>query len=243
MPGITHRIDHEDTCAVGDFFDEQWILYQKFLQHDYLEHRLFYALLHAVLLTRFDGPVSLLELGCGDGSQTIRALTQVPLRRYVGIDLAAAALALARQNFEKRQVTADLVQQDLLSGVRNLSETFDVVLASYSLHHLHTHEKRDALTAIDRRLKPHGVFVLIDMVCGSGENRDAHVARLVQHFRASCPALTPRELELVTSHVTSSDFPETEETLRECARQVGFTRVGQLATGVDQLARCLCFFR
>jgi ubiquinone/menaquinone biosynthesis C-methylase UbiE len=243
VPGIPHRGEHEDTAAVGAFFDEQWRVYQTFLREDYLEHRLFYALLHAVLLTRFDGPVSLLELGCGDASQTVRALTQVPLRRYVGIDLAAAALSLAKTNVQAVCANAELRQNDLLRGLTGLRETFDVVLASYALHHLSLDEKRDALAHIDRTLAPHGVFVLIDVVRRADETRDAYLDRCLGHYRTTCRVFTPRQLDLIASHVRAADFPESEETLRELAAAAGFARVARLAGGVADLAACLGFFR
>lgn len=229
MPGVTHRTPHEDAAQVAAFFDEQWQVYQKFLQHDYLEHRLFYALLHAVLLTRFDGPVRMLELGCGDASQTVRTFTEVTLARYVGFDLSAVALDLARINLASRCTDVELVPHDLLRGLRERRETFDVVLASYSLHHLHEAEKREALAQVDRLLRPQGVFVLIDIMRSPGETHAGFIARSLQHYRSRCPAFSERELELITQHITTADFPETAETLRAVAAGAGFARMAELA--------------
>lgn len=243
MPGVTHRTPHEDTERVGAFFDEQWTVYQKFLQHDYLEHRLFYALLHAVLLTRFDGAVRMLELGCGDASQTARTFTEVALARYVGVDLSTVALELARTNLAGRCADVALVPRDMLRGLREVGESFDVVLSSFALHHLHEEEKREALALVDRVLRPHGVFVLIDVMRRSDESRDAYLARCVGYYRTQCPAFTARDLDLIEAHVTAADFPETAKTLRRLGAAAGFSRVAQLATGAEELAAALCFFR
>lgn len=243
MPGVTHRTPHEDTAQVGAFFDEQWRVYQKFLQYDYIEHRLFYALLHAVLLTRFDGPVRMLELGCGDASQTARTFTEVPLARYVGVDLSTVALDLARTNLAGRCADVALVPRDMLSGLRDLGERFDVVLSSFALHHLHEEEKREALALIDRVLEPHGVFVLIDIVRRPDESRDAYLARGVGYYRTQCPAFTPRDVDLIAEHVMAADFPETAATLRRLGTAAGFGRVAQLAASAEDLAAALCFFR
>ncbi len=52
MPGV-HAV--EDTQADQHFFDEQWMLYQKILDHDYLGHRGLFEAARAVLLERFLG--------------------------------------------------------------------------------------------------------------------------------------------------------------------------------------------
>lgn len=243
MPGVTHRTHHEDTAEVGAFFDEQWGVYQKFLQHDYLEHRLFYALLHAVLLTRFDGAVRMLELGCGDASQSARTFTEVALARYVGVDLSAVALDLARTNLAGRCADVALLPRDLLRGLREVGERFDVVLSSFALHHLHAEEKREALALIEGVLRPHGVFVLIDIMRRPDESRAAYLARGVDYYRTRCPAFTARDVDLIEAHVTAADYPETNETLRRLGAAAGFSRVAQLAAGAEELAVALCFFR
>lgn len=50
----------------NELFNNQWILYQKILNNNYMGHQEIYDILHEFLLSNFQKPFKMLELGCGD---------------------------------------------------------------------------------------------------------------------------------------------------------------------------------
>jgi ubiquinone/menaquinone biosynthesis C-methylase UbiE len=93
-----------------------------------------------------------LDLGCGDGSLLTRDLAE----RYhvVGVDLSLAQLRRARQIVPQAQfICADATALHLPA------ESFDAVVAFYSLNHVPREQLPDLFEAIHRWLRPGGLFV------------------------------------------------------------------------------------
>src|SRR4051794_26031761 len=78
-----------------DAIFDQWDLYARIVAGDYMRHAELISRLRG-MLPRDGRPLRVLDLGCGDGSLARRSLADVPVGRYVGIDLSADAVARAR---------------------------------------------------------------------------------------------------------------------------------------------------
>jgi ubiquinone/menaquinone biosynthesis C-methylase UbiE len=109
------------------------------------------------------GKPRILDAGCGTGS-LLAALLAAGYTSLTGIDASVTGLALAAQ---KLNGTATLACADF----RNLplaDATFDVVIFSYSLHHLPSHDREQlesnttlALNEARRVLKPGGHIIIL----------------------------------------------------------------------------------
>ncbi len=103
---------------------------------------------------------SLLSLGSGDGS--LEASLANGCQRIVGIELSAVGVTKARHS------AANLDHVDYLQGdIRQLSElveseTFDVILAAGTLHHLALGDIRKVLASSARHLNIGGLFLSVD---------------------------------------------------------------------------------
>ena len=95
-----------------------------------------------------------LELGCADGIPTARYLSEFV--DYVGIDLSPIQIEQARRNVPQAQF--DIADMTTLVFPDN---SFDGVVALYSIIHLPVAEQPDLLTAIHRWLKPAGYFLCV----------------------------------------------------------------------------------
>lgn len=94
-----------------------------------------------------------LELGCGPGIPTGRQTAE--RHTFVGVDLSASQLALARSNVPSgRLVRADMSQVEFRDG------SVDAVLAFYSLIHVPREEHARVVGSIHRWLRPGGVLAL-----------------------------------------------------------------------------------
>jgi ubiquinone/menaquinone biosynthesis C-methylase UbiE len=210
--------------AVTEFFDENWVLYQKIINNDYLGHRALFAAARDLLLERFARPYTFLDLGCGDGTVSIQAIQGTSIARYVGVDLADVALEQARKNLEVLPCPKTFHLGDAFEPIPGEDVPFDVALASFSLHHLLAPQKAAFLSGLHPRLATGGAFILIDILGADSENREQAVHRFLDEVGGKWTALTPHEMDLVVQHVSGRDFPTAWPILQADATAAGFSR-------------------
>ena len=205
-------------------FDE-WRAYQKLLDHDYMSHAAFFNHLEFEIQQRFHCPIALLDLGCGDASPIRPMLKERDVSLYCGIDKSETALSKAEANLASLNFPYRLFPGDLLESLRTLSGRFDVIVASFSLHHLQTAEaKQQVLEECHRVLNPGGLVAIVDVFHAEDETREEYLYRWVDFAEKSYEALDNEEMTSLTDHVRSNDFPETLSTYRYIARAAGFDK-------------------
>lgn len=116
----------------------------------------------AELARRLPEKARVLDLGCGAGVPSTRALAE----RFsvTGVDVSAEQLRLARENVPH----ATFIQTDF-AEVDVPDETFDGVAAFYSISHVPRDEHADLFQRIARWLRPGGLFLAS---LGSGGSED-----------------------------------------------------------------------
>ena len=90
------------------------------------------------LLSRFPAPISVLDLGCGNGRFFAELSRRNLAADYLGIDTSSALLQLARAQHPE----ARFIEADALSPIEG---EFDLVVAFGLLHHLPSFENRRRL--------------------------------------------------------------------------------------------------
>lgn len=222
-------------------FQNQWDVYQKFLQHDYLFNGAACDVLRRFLLNRIARPFHFLDLACGDASNVARVLADTPVQSYHGVDLAAPALTLAAKNIAPLKVPAQLDEADFSTAMRGLAQPADVVWISLSLHHLETSGKRDFMRDVRSALGPQGVFLAYEPTCFDGETRAAYLDRIDATGRREWTALSAHEYAEAMHHVRTCDLQETVTSWRELGRQAGFASVDELYRSPDDLFRLFLY--
>lgn len=207
---------------MGEKIFEEWRVYEKLLIHDYMDHRTFFGRLQQEVSRRFQRPIQILDLGCGDLTPMLPLLQSVPLKHYLGIDESAGALNIARQRLNELRLPGEVIHGDLLANLETLQESFDLVVASFSLHHLSDPaDKLRTLQAIAQHLVPNGMFALIDVFCTEQEPRSDYLERWVAYADEHYATLQPEEKQLLFDHVRARDYPISESHWRALAKQAG----------------------
>ncbi|BAY90167.1 MULTISPECIES: class I SAM-dependent methyltransferase [unclassified Tolypothrix] len=229
-----------------DYFKNNWISYQKVLTNNYMEHQEIAGVLHKLLTDYFQRPFSLLELGCGDASLTVQALLNTNLADYTGIDLSAAALAIAQCNMAQIQCRQTFIQDDISKILEELGQSqkqsFDVIMSSFVVHHLTLAQKDRLIEQISHLLKAQGIFILIDIVRKEEETQEQYCQRYSKNMRRNWTALSPQDISIIENHVYKYDFPETQTTLGKLTQKHNFIRVECLYKDTSDTAQFLCIY-
>lgn len=112
-------------------------------------------------LARIASGQDVLDLGCGTGTLALLVKQTCPGARVVGLDIDPRILAIARH--KTRRAGADLeLRQGSATEPPFAPASFDRVLTTLVLHHLTTAQKRTALSAVRRLLRPGGELHVAD---------------------------------------------------------------------------------
>jgi tRNA (cmo5U34)-methyltransferase len=112
------------------------------------------------------GATALLDIGCGAGNYTLKLIGNLPLGSVTLIDLSRPMLdrAIQRIAATHRGVVTTAVQADIRE-IALPANSFDIVVAAATLHHLRADEEwQRVFHEIHRSLKPGGSFWIWDLV-------------------------------------------------------------------------------
>ncbi len=109
----------------------------------------------------------MLEVGCGNGA--VSALLAARGHSVMGVDIAPAAIAWARDEFARQGLIGEFLVADLARGLAELGDArFDLVVDGNCFHCLLGSERAIAFAAVRRLLARGGRFLLSSMCGGSG---------------------------------------------------------------------------
>lgn len=223
---------HQDADRVRKFFDE-WEVYRKIVDLNYLHHNEAYASISQAL-TEIEGPFSFLDLGAGDADATTRVLSAFRLKHYEAVDLSEIALNLASKHAEVLICPKRFTQADFFQYVRGVPVPFDVVFVGLSLHHLPLADKGKFFSDIRHILAEGGRFMFYEPICESGESREAVLARWWE-VASEWRGLTDEELQKAKIHVFENDYPESVQEFSTLSKKAGFSSTRVLYTDTDNL--------
>jgi SAM-dependent methyltransferase len=242
MPLVRHykRTERALDEAALALFEQQWQLYRKVVDNNYLFHREAYAWLHRILMDEAFQSFQFLDIACGDAKATVEALRGTTVAHYHGIDLSQPALDLATEALEELACPVTLEQRDFVEALCDRTEPADVAWISLSLHHLHTPAKLDVMRAIRRVVGDRGLLLIYENTSPDGEDRDTWLRRWDRQ-KSSWSAIIPEEWEAMTAHVRAADFPETISQWHSLGREAGFDKIREVFVSPTDLFRMYCF--
>lgn len=208
---------------VKEFF-EGFQLYQQIIENNYMVHQ---EILQWMLprFQQLTADIKVLELGCGDAYLVGKIAQSHAIGHYVGIDLSDPALEFAKKNLSGKIESIQLIAGDMLEAVQKIDEKFDLVLASYSVHHLSWSQKQKLMHFIYECLSPSGTLYLIDTFKNQEESREAYLKRASNCFLTEWKNLTSEQLDSINNHVQSYDFPESFDRYQYLGSQVGMKTI------------------
>jgi SAM-dependent methyltransferase len=140
-----------------------------------------------------DGPMSVLDLGCGPGSLAVRLLDRFQAAEVTAVDIDPVLLSLGRGAYAGRErltfVTADLRDPRWHEAVG----LADAVVSSTALHWLRPDDTERLYCDLADLIRPDGVFLDADQARGGPDETGLAEAatRVAQLHRARLQAGTP----------------------------------------------------
>lgn len=222
--------EHNDHIQEVKRFFDQWDIYQKVIQNNYMFHKQIYQVMRELFLDHFQQKqFSLLDLGCGDSSLITNIIKDVPISYYHGVDISEIALDAAQKNLGSSLFDIVLSHGDYFEVIEQLKTKFDVIISGYSLHHLSLLQKDIFFGNYHNVLKKGGIFLVYDIIKKDEENREQYLERYWNNLKINRKEIfTIEELENTKKHIFERDFPENIETLVNLANKHGFKQTNIL---------------
>lgn len=211
-----------------EVFRADWGTYQTVIRENCMFHREI-SVAVGTLLEAFPGPLTVLDLGCGDASRITEMFKPGKVAEYCGCDLSREALDAARVNLKPFGNRAELLCREMLAVLRDAPEGhYDVVYSSYALHHLPFGEKQAFFNECSRTLRGTGLLILADIMREEGETLSGYYDRYIETMDAEWSGLTGTERGNIQEHIRSCDFPETSADLQSLAENAGLNNSWRL---------------
>lgn len=221
-------------------FQQDWKLYRKMVDNNFLFHREAYGQLHRVLNDGVARPFRFVDIACGDASASAGALEGTRISHYHGIDFSAAALDIASKTLKVLDCPVTLEQRDFLEAIVEWKQVVDVAWIGLSLHHLLTPEKLAFMRNVRKILAPGGMFLIYENTSPDGEDR-VHWLQRWDLQKPFWTAYSEEEWNAMAAHVHAADFPETDASWHRLGREAGFASVKEVFATPTDLFRMYCF--
>lgn len=128
-----------------------------------------HALLMRFIMQHLDGRCKVLDVGAGTGRLSARVLGACPATHVTLFDMSKRQLDEARILLKTYEGRFDVVVGDMYDPEVQLEQSaFDCVISAFAICHGRLRSNyRDLDHTIHTCLKPSGIFVCVDLVCGA----------------------------------------------------------------------------
>ncbi len=207
-------------------FLNQWEIYQQVVDANFMAHKQIKQHLRSYFTQYRREAFSVLDLGCGDASVMLDVLKGSAVTDYTGVDLSAAALEIATRNTAKNLFNARFMLGDLKNFDQVIeSQTFDVIVVGFSLHHLSVAEQSAFFQRCYSVLNRNGILIIYDVLRRHQEDRKTYLDRYCQQIEQKWHGLTEEMLAVIYGHIRSSDYPQSRQEIEKMAHQAGFNKI------------------
>lgn len=222
-------VDQKDYNKIESFFDEMAVsqVYNKIVTNNLMNHQELYGELHKLIKENYqDQAFSMIDLGCGDASQTAKALKGLSLAKFTGLDLSQKALEDVKKSFSDFDCEINLIQGNYTNDLNKIDEQFDIILSGFSVHHLSIPEKKEFFKSCKKLLKAGGKLIVLDIIKEKGESREEYLEKW-DKYQASWTALNKEESAYTNNHIHTADFPESFYDYEQMSQEAGFNKANK----------------
>jgi tRNA (cmo5U34)-methyltransferase len=204
---------------IGQVFDE--------IQEEYTDKMIRWVPHYLQLIEQFSksfrgdfNPRQILDLGSGNGNITATLLQRFPAAYYTLLDASEKMLEEAKLRFLNYPFTYHL---GLMQHVKYPDNYFDLIAASFSLHHLNPDVKEQVLRDSYRWLKTDGIFAYADLFVHKDDPDHPAFYEKWKNFVLRHPS--NGDWEYLADHYQQYDAPDNLTTQLEWLRKLDFREI------------------
>jgi len=166
-------------------------------------------------------PKNILDLGCGNGNVTAKLLQVFPKAKYTLLDASQEMLNLCQQQFKDSKV---VYIASYFKDFAFKANSYDLIVAGFSLHHCDSAEKKILFKKINRSLKKDGIFSCTDLMIN--KDNPEHSA-LVEEWKSFVNNNFPddEKWKWLQDHYNEFDKPDNYTDQIEWLKEAGFKTI------------------
>lgn len=180
------------------------------------------------LITAFDHdlpknaqPQTILDLGCGNGNVTAQLVKNYPEASYVLVDASEEMIELCSKRFSKFDVT---YVTSYFDDFEFKSDSFNLITAGFSLHHVDSDEKKKLFKNIYNALTDDGVFGYSDlMISKTNPEHKSLLLKWKSFVFKSFP--DGQKWDWLMEHYNQFDKPDQHEEQKDWLALAGFNDI------------------
>ena len=166
-------------------------------------------------------PANILDLGCGNGNVTAITRVVFPAAHYHLVDASSEMLETCRLRFNDSEIK---YENALFQELDLPDDSYDLVLAGFSFHHLEGTEKLDLFHKLNKAIRPGGALACADLFVD--KDSPEHEALLAQwHDFSLASGRTEEDWAWLLDHYDKYDRPNAFETQLVWLNKAGFDPV------------------
>lgn len=169
-------------------------------------------------------PKTILELGCGTGNLTRLLHQRWPESPITVVDISADMLKQTQERLPNAHLTSI---ESMFETLNFPSDQFDLIMASFSIHHILNPDKAALFQKIAHWLFPGGFFVIADVVKSSNDRLHQADIQYLEHLVRQQGA-SETHLHEWADHRLTLDHYATLPELTDWLTQTGFTHINTL---------------
>nr|WP_294790904.1 class I SAM-dependent methyltransferase [uncultured Mucilaginibacter sp.] len=166
----------------------------------------------------------LLDVGCGAGNYTLKMLSKISGLSCTLNDLSMPMLLRAKERVSAETTGEVTIIQDDMRNLTLPDQSFDIILAAATLHHLRDDADWEAVFAnMYRMLKPGGSFWISDLITHDSEPLNQLFQQRYSNYLDTLGG--PEYRKKVLDYVAYEDTPRSINYQTDLLKKVGFKQV------------------
>ncbi|CAM1346466.1 class I SAM-dependent methyltransferase [Tenacibaculum crassostreae] len=166
-------------------------------------------------------PTSVLDIGCGNGNTTAQLVSLFPNATYTLLDASSEMIELCKKRFKNHTI---ICENNYFKNFNFKENTYDLIIAGFSIHHCNEQEKQDLFKNIYKSLKKGGLFSCSDLMITKTNPNHFNLLKKWENFVINNYP-NREKWEWLMDHYATFDNPTDYQKQIEWLTAVGFTKI------------------
>lgn len=166
-------------------------------------------------------PASILDIGCGNGNSSAQLTSLFPEATYTLLDASSEMIELCKKRFKSYSI---ICENKYFKDFHFKENTYDLVIAGFSIHHCNEEEKQDLFKNIYKSLRKGGFFSCSDLMISKTNTNHPELLKNWETFVINNYP-NREKWEWLMEHYDTFDKPTDYQKQVEWLTNIGFKQI------------------